>query len=147
MPDLPGFLVIQGGRAGLLHKKAGSELRDIARQVRPELRERLTRLATCVMTADYIILPEESEAELRGSLENFVSPSRMILINEEVAGELNSDFPRLPEQSGGPVVPEAIKPENALDFACRLTEALKADKKARKAEKKKRIIDAIVGMW
>lgn len=148
MPDLPSFLVITGANAGLLHHKAAIELREIARQVRPELRERLLRVSNCIGAADYIALPEVAEAEPKYRLEGFVSPPRMMLINEEVAGEVvASDFPRLPEQSGGPVVPEAIKPENALDFACRLTEALKADKKARKAEKKKRIVDAIVGMW
>ena len=144
MSDLPSFLVRECGRAGLLKPKVYAELRDIARQVRPELRARLIRLAACIVTADYIALPEESEAV--GTDRYFDLPS-VIAANEEVAGVVTSDFPQLTEQNGGPVVPEAIKPENALDFACRLTEALKADKKARKAEKKKRIVDAIVGMW
>lgn len=90
-------------------------------------------------------LPED---DISVGLDRYTDLPKIIAnANEEVAGVVASDFPRLPEQSGGPVVPEAIKPENALDFACRLTEALKADKKARKAEKKRRIVDAIVGMW
>jgi len=133
-----------GAVRSLRVNEAARDLRQISKYLRPELREELLSICNALLAADCLALPEDDIAV--GTDRYFDLPS-VFAANEEVAGELYRGCPRLTEQNGGPVVPEAIEPENALDFACRLVEALKADKKNRKAEKKKRIVDAIVGMW
>lgn len=77
-------------------------LREISTHMRPERREELLSICNALLAADCLALPEDDIAV--GTDRYFDLPS-VFAANEEVAGVVATNFPRLTEQNGGPVVP------------------------------------------